>query len=75
MLRVGDEFFEPETGRLIKVMAISPHGEFVSLYELYEATWIVVMNPVRTKDIIYRVKRFELIPNTEAGRLFYAKED
>ena len=73
MFFVGDEFFEPETGRLIKVMAVSPHGEFVSLYELYEATWIVVMNPVRTEELIRRIKRFELIPNTEAGRLFYDK--
>lgn len=75
MLRVDDEFFEPETGKLIKVMSVSPHGEFVSLYELYEATWIIVMNPVRTEELIRKIKRFELIPNTEAGRLFYAKED
>lgn len=73
-MNIGDEYIELETGRYFRVRFKSPHGEFVTFEELYEATWILVTNPMRTSEIISKVKNKEWIPNTEAGRLFFARE-
>lgn len=76
-MNIGDEFIELETGKYLRVVLKSPHGEFVTFEELHRPVlnvWILNTNPMRTSDILNKVKNKEWIPNTEAGRLFFARE-
>lgn len=74
MVKIGDEFFEKDTGRLFRVLFISTHGEFITLQEQFLGEWIMVCNPERSEQFITRIKKFELIPATEAVKLLYDKK-
>ena len=73
-VRVGDIYFELETGRRRRVRSIGTHGLFVSFDEWYNDEWIMNTNPERMEVVLTNLENFVIIPDTEAARLFYDKK-
>lgn len=70
-LKVGDEFFEPSTGREYKITIIK---NYFFMWDIkYKDEWIKVLIPQPIEYILLEIKQQKLVPNTEAARLFYDK--
>ena len=73
---VGEEFFKPSECAIYRVKTVSKYEEFIVVETIRpgEKEWVLTMNPIRMSDFINDLKNRVIIPNTEAGRLFYGYE-
>ena len=71
VVKVGDRFFNPESNEMYLVTAVG--HSFLTWKAWFREEWILVMNPVRLEELERQVLRREILLDTPANRILYAK--